>query len=99
MTPRFSPEQRDRVYKLLLEEGAKMLAARGYQAVTVEEVAAAVGVGKGTFYHFFPGKEAFFVEIVNRERERVREKVAAIFAGLETVDKPQVKEAVKTMMK
>ncbi|MEU6780623.1 TetR/AcrR family transcriptional regulator [Nonomuraea angiospora] len=46
----------------ILEAARKVLAERGYSALTVEAVAAAAGVGKSTIYRWWPNKEALLAD-------------------------------------
>jgi TetR/AcrR family transcriptional repressor of nem operon len=50
----------------LLEIGLKSLQSTGYTATGVKEVLDLAGVPKGSFYHYFPSKEAFVQEVVQR---------------------------------
>ena len=50
----------------LLEKGAELVGYRGYNATGVQEITAAAGVPKGSFYHYFASKEAFAVEILDQ---------------------------------
>ncbi|GAA0702399.1 TetR/AcrR family transcriptional regulator [Streptomyces malaysiensis subsp. malaysiensis] len=43
----------------LLEAARQIVAAKGYAAVGINEVLAATGVPKGSFYHYFASKDAF----------------------------------------
>ncbi|MFL4901662.1 TetR/AcrR family transcriptional regulator [Streptomyces sp. MMS24-I2-30] len=43
----------------LLEAARRIVAAKGYAAVGINEVLAAAGVPKGSFYHYFASKDAF----------------------------------------
>ncbi|AUA08093.1 TetR family transcriptional regulator [Streptomyces sp. SID8382] len=43
----------------LLEAARQIVAAKGYAAVGINEVLAAAGVPKGSFYHYFASKDAF----------------------------------------
>ncbi|MBM9503431.1 TetR/AcrR family transcriptional regulator [Actinacidiphila acididurans] len=43
----------------LLETARRIVAAKGYAAVGINEVLAAAGVPKGSFYHYFASKDAF----------------------------------------
>lgn len=43
----------------LLSTAQRIIAARGYAAVGINEVLAAAGVPKGSFYHYFGSKDAF----------------------------------------
>lgn len=44
---------------LLLRSGLALLTEKGYSAVGVDEVLRLAGVPKGSFYHYFTGKEDF----------------------------------------
>jgi TetR/AcrR family transcriptional repressor of nem operon len=54
---------------LLLEAGKEIFLARGYNNSGIEAIVQAVGVPKGSFYHYFGSKEAFGVEVLNRFAE------------------------------
>jgi TetR/AcrR family transcriptional regulator, transcriptional repressor for nem operon len=43
----------------LLDAARRIVVARGYAAVGINEVLAAAGVPKGSFYHYFDSKDAF----------------------------------------
>ncbi len=43
----------------ILDAGQRIMSRKGFSAVGISEVLAAVGVPKGSFYHFFGSKEAF----------------------------------------
>jgi len=42
-----------------------LFAEKGYSATSVEQIAEAAGIGKGTVYDYFPSKEEIFVHAVN----------------------------------
>ncbi|WP_433973098.1 TetR family transcriptional regulator C-terminal domain-containing protein [Tunturiibacter lichenicola] len=50
----------------LIEVGLKQLHLSGYTATGVKEVLDLAGVPKGSFYHYFPSKETFAVEVLQR---------------------------------
>lgn len=56
-----NPETRSR----LLEKGGDLVSSRGYNATGVQEITAAAGVPKGSFYNYFDSKEAFAVEVLS----------------------------------
>jgi TetR/AcrR family transcriptional repressor of nem operon len=60
----------------LLEVGLRQLRATGYTATGVKEVLDLAQVPKGSFYHYFPSKEAFvgelFARYANGEGERAQ---------------------------
>src|SRR5215813_10111501 len=77
MTPVHDPGRRRVTSREELEETAfELFAARGFEATTVDEIAAAAGIGRRTFFRYFPSKNdipwgAFELEL---ERMRVRLK-------------------------
>jgi AcrR family transcriptional regulator len=42
-----------------------IFAQKGYAATSVEQIAEAAGIGKGTVYEYFPSKEDIFVHAIN----------------------------------
>src|SRR5262245_66090515 len=48
----------------ILEAALTVFAARGYEAVRLDDVAAQAGVAKGTLYLYFKDKQALFEELV-----------------------------------
>jgi AcrR family transcriptional regulator len=62
----------------LFTAGAELLATQGYHATSVEQITRRVGVAKGTFFLYFPTKDALVTELVQlqvrlvaRERQRL----------------------------
>src|SRR6187402_2464210 len=54
----------------LLEVGLRQLRSTGYTATGVKEVLDLAKVPKGSFYHYFPSKEAFVRELFERYAEQ-----------------------------
>lgn len=48
----------------ILDHGVSLLKERGYHGTGVQDVLAAIGVPKGSFYHYFGSKEAFGAEVI-----------------------------------
>lgn len=55
----------------ILAAGLKLFAYQAYQAVTMDRVAEAAGVAKGTLYLYFPSKEALYLGILSEGMESV----------------------------
>ncbi|HET7665025.1 MAG TPA: TetR family transcriptional regulator C-terminal domain-containing protein [Mycobacterium sp.] len=53
------------VRRRLLEAGLELVHARGFAASGVKDITDAAGVPKGSFYAYFPSKEAFAAAILN----------------------------------
>lgn len=50
----------------LLEVGLRQLRSTGYTATGVKEILDLAQIPKGSFYHYFPSKEAFVSELIDR---------------------------------
>src|ERR1700688_3159343 len=49
----------------ILAAALKLFAHEPYQAVTMDRVAVAAGVAKGTLYLYFPSKDALYLGVLN----------------------------------
>src|SRR5580692_3275112 len=65
--------KRDRI----LAAGLRLFANETYQAVTMDRVAEAAGVAKGTLYLYFPSKEALYLGILSDGLETVSKRYQA----------------------
>lgn len=59
----------------------KLFAEKGYESVTVEEIAHSAGVSKPVIYEHFGGKDGVYAVIVDREMNRLISLVSAAFDG------------------
>lgn len=48
----------------LLDQGVNLMMEHGYHGVGLQAILQTVGVPKGSFYHYFPSKEAFSAEVI-----------------------------------
>ena len=60
----------------ILDAAHNLFLTKGYDATTIEDILAAVGIAKGTLYHHFPGKEAILDAIVVRASDAIAERAA-----------------------
>ncbi|WEV65972.1 TetR/AcrR family transcriptional regulator [Bifidobacterium sp. ESL0764] len=66
----------------LITIGRGLFAAKGYEAVSVEEIAAAAKVSKPIVYEHFGGKEGLYAVIVDREMQKLTSTlINALSAG------------------
>lgn len=74
----------------------RMLADKGFDAMTVDEVAADVGVAKASLYKHFPSKEHLAAAAMVRVMQRARAFLGTVQASLSAIDK--LKLATRWMM-
>jgi AcrR family transcriptional regulator len=68
----------------LLAAGGELFSSRGYRDVSIEEIARGAGVGTGSFYTYFSGKEEFFEEILDQIEQQGRQEVDRLVASFES---------------
>jgi AcrR family transcriptional regulator len=79
---------RDKKRSEIAQKAIEVLAKRGFQATTIQEIADAAGLGKGTIYHYFKTKE----EILSAVSEEIFHEMERSFgAALLRIDKPMEK--------
>ena len=65
----------------LLDIGRKLFAERGFEATSIEELAARAGVTKPVVYEHFGGKEGLYAVVVDREMERILAGITGALSG------------------
>jgi AcrR family transcriptional regulator len=66
----------------LVDVGRSLFAERGFEATSVEEIAAKAGVSKPVVYEHFGGKEGLYAVVVDREMRQLLDMVTgALTAG------------------
>lgn len=69
-------EQREQTRRILVREGRRLFALRGYGAVGLSEIVRAAGVTKGALYHHFDSKAALFRAVLEQVQGEVAQQVA-----------------------
>jgi AcrR family transcriptional regulator len=57
----------------LIRLGRELFAEEPYDALSVEDIAAAAGISKGLLYHYFETKRDFYVAVVRSAADEIRE--------------------------
>src|SRR5664280_3292440 len=66
----------------LIEVGRKLFADKGFEATSIEEIAARAGVSKPVVYEHFGGKEGLYAVVVDREMQSLLSRfTTALTAG------------------
>jgi AcrR family transcriptional regulator len=86
-TDRDEPPARVRMSRLqrreqLLDVGREVLAAKGFDGTTIEEIAHRAGVSKPVVYGHFGSKEGLYAVVVDREMKQLLNRITtALFGG------------------
>jgi len=67
----------------LVRAGLVALTEKGFSATGIDEILKAVGVPKGSFYHYFDSKEAFGAELIDRYGQYFARRLERFFADSE----------------
>ena len=73
----FTQQNRDELYRRIIEAGWEQLVEGGIRSLRVERVTAVVGIAKGTFYNFFDSKDDFIYAMLTENRQRVMDALMA----------------------
>ena len=65
----------------LIDIGRRLFAERGYEATSIEEIAHQAGVSKPVVYEHFSGKEGLYAVVVDREVQRLLERITNSLGG------------------
>lgn len=79
--PRTRQQQKERTRELVYATAMGLFDARGYEAVSVDDVVRATQLARGTFYFHFPTKEDVLLEAVRRGEALILARVAALGDG------------------
>lgn len=86
-----SPRRRE-----VLDEAARLFYERGYRGTSMDDVAEAVGLTKGTLYHHFPSKAQILTEIYDEATDFVLEATAGRDQNLSPED--EVRALIRGIM-
>jgi AcrR family transcriptional regulator len=79
--------RREDIRDLILDAVDVLLARYGYRKMTVEDLARQVGIGKGTIYLHFPGKEELILSHIDRIAARIVAKLREIADAPDSPDR------------
>lgn len=99
MSPKiFAISEREEARVKMLDAGFALIKERGMTHASVEKVTQAVGLGKSTFYNFFPSKEVFVYEIIKYQRDRAKQNFMDILGHREKMTALEAKEYLRKII-
>ena len=82
----------------ILINARDVFAKRGYHAAKIDDIVAAAGVARGTFYLYFEDKRAIFEEIVDKTFARLGAAVMRVETDDAANVQPQVEENIRRIV-
>lgn len=80
LTKRTQAERTEATTAALVDSARELFARDGYDAISLDAVAARAGVTKGAVYHHFAGKRQLFEAVFGREIEHVTAPLVAAYS-------------------
>jgi len=72
MPKSFTSRESQIIQDALIMKGKDLFVNQGLKKTTVDDLAAAAGIAKGSFYKFFPSKEELYMSILEKEEKELR---------------------------
>jgi AcrR family transcriptional regulator len=82
-------DSREQTTQRLLDAAQKLIAKKGLEAASVENIAAAAGYTRGAFYSNFSSKDDLFIELLRRDHQKSTAQLAALRDSSLSVDRLQ----------
>ena len=79
--PSLKERQRNEREQLILQAANELLVECGYHDTSIDDIAARVGISKGTIYQHFTGKEQIIAALFRRGMQNMLETLDAIFSS------------------
>ncbi len=87
-----SQRRREQTASTLLDAARRVLAAKGYHGTKIVDIARAASVGVGTFYLYYPTKEALFLELVEETVARLKSELDGVRSSvLDPIEQSRVR--------
>lgn len=64
----------------IIDTAAKLFAVKGYEQCSVNDILNAIGIAKGTFYHYFKSKEEVLDAAIEKTSEQIAGKISKVTA-------------------
>src|SRR5712664_2037382 len=82
-------DSREQTTQRLLDAALKLIAKKGLEAASVENIAAAAGYTRGAFYSNFSSKDDLFIELLRRDHQEAMADLNALRESSPPMDELQ----------
>lgn len=97
MPRELTPEEKELQKKQLLQQGKELIFRYGIKKISVDDIAKAAGMAKGSFYHSFRSKDDFLYELLYQIHEEAFSQVKAGVAHLKKIPSSEKRNQIKQM--
>ena len=94
----FTEEERSRIITLLRQEGQRLFQQYGLKKVTVENLAQAAHIAKGSFYSFYQSKEELYMDILDLCQRELYAELEQILAASHKQGKQLMLEVMRRLL-
>jgi AcrR family transcriptional regulator len=84
-------DSREQTTQRLLDAAQKLIARKGLDAASVENIAAAAGYSRGAFYSNFESKDDLFIELLRRDHQKATDQFNELRTAGLPVDEVQIR--------
>lgn len=77
MATAFTQDEKQRIGDALLDAGEQRFTTHGLKKTALDDLVAAVGIAKGSFYTFFDSKESLYLEVMLRRAPAIAARIAS----------------------
>ena len=77
-----SEEERALTKEAIYEKTVQLIRKKGLRAITVDDIVNAVGIGKGSFFTYYPSKEVCLYEAISQWEKKIFSKIEEIMTSV-----------------
>lgn len=97
MPQRFDHAEQSVIREKLRTGARDAFARKGVSRTTIDELAAAAQIGKGTFYHFYPSKQLLFFELLESFQNDLRAPLISSDYKMGQTDRNRLESLLRNM--
>ncbi len=98
MTRKFTDKEKNFYKQKMIDEATKLFSTLGYKKTGIDDITAAAGVAKGTFYNIFSSKEDILFAVLE-EQEKFRDRLLDELMTSERSAESAIRRLVKQSLK
>lgn len=83
----FSQDKKQQLYDLLKKNCILLMRERGYKGFNIRDLSRMTGISSGTFYHFYPSKEALIFSIMIDCQNHLQDQFAMVYRNQGSVSR------------